>query len=231
MHRHALSALQASPSLGSVRLIFGITLLLVSLTVPASPLLAQPSAEEQGLTILERRQGQGEQCLVCGQGIHGKEIVEVRYKGRTFHIAAGMLEEFVATPETYFRNLEPRSGLFDEQAMPLATMSKGWLYLGLYVVIGLVFAALCGYLAIGRGLAPLPWFFAGLAGNVAALVLLLLTPRGDPKGVPAGLAKVNLTALPRQCPACSAMNHPAAAACSACDGHLQPMGQPETARV
>ena len=54
-------------------------------------------------------------------------------------------------------------------------MTSGWLYLGIYVLVGLVCAAACGYLAVNRGLQPIPWFFAGLVGNVAAIFVLILT--------------------------------------------------------
>ncbi len=184
---------------------------------------------------LERRPGEGEQCIVCGRAIEGLEIVVVRYKGRTFFVAAKMLEEFEGAPDAYFQKLQARSALFDERAMEGRRTSNGWLYLGGYVLVGLVFAALCGYLAVSRSLQPLPWFFAGLAGNVAALAVLLVTPRGDPAalpaGVPAGLAKVPVTRAPVRCPSCGAANHPAAAACSGCGAAFAPELEPETARV
>ena len=111
-------------------------------------------------------------------------------------------------------------------------MTPGWLYFGIYVLFGLVFSAVCGYLAVGRGLAPLPWFFAGLAGNVAALAVLLATPRGaGAADVPAGLAKVPTTHRPLPCPRCGAPNHPAAAACAGCGATLAPAVEPETVRV
>ncbi len=184
---------------------------------------------------LDRRGGEGEQCIVCGQAIEGGEIVEIRYKGRTFHVAAKMLGDFEAEPDAYFQRLQARSALFDERAMEGRRAPKGWLWFGGYVLIGLVFAALCGYLAVSRSLSPLPWFFAGLAGNVAALAVLLATRRGDasalPAGVPAGLAKVPVTHAAMPCPGCSEANHPAASRCSGCGAALAPAFEPETARV
>lgn len=184
---------------------------------------------------LDRRPGEGERCIVCGVTIDGLEIVEVRYKGRTFHVAAKMLEEFEADPDAYFQKLQARAALFDERSMEGRRAARGWLYLGVYVLIGLVFGALCGYLAVSRSLPPLPWFFAGLAGNVAALAVLLATPRGDPAsapaGVPSGLAKVPLTHASVSCPGCGAANHPSASACGGCGAALAPVYEPETARV
>ncbi len=184
---------------------------------------------------LDRRPGVGEQCIVCGRAIEGDEIVELRYKGRTFHVAAKMLGDLEGDPELYFQQLQARSALFDERAMEGRRASRGWLWFGGYFAVGLVFAALCGYLAVSRSLQPLPWFFAGLAGNVAALGVLLARPRGDasalPGGVPAGLAKVPATHAAVPCPSCGAANHPAAADCSDCGAALAPALEPETARV
>lgn len=192
---------------------------------------AASSGGEAPVTELGRHPGRGEQCLVCRQAIHGHEVVEVRYKGRTFHVAAMMLEEFEADPEAYFQELQARSALFDERAMEGRRTSKGWLWLGLWVLAGLACSALCGYLAVSRGLPPRTWFLAGLVVNVAAVAALLAAPRGDAADVPAGLAKVPTTHGPLPCPRCGAPNHPAAAACSACGARLSPAFEPETARV
>jgi hypothetical protein len=188
---------------------------------------ASQEAKHQ-LTVIEERTGRGEQCLVCGQRIYDSAIIELRYKGRRFHLAASMLEDFEQSPDIYFRQLQAHSGLFDETAITTPGLSKGWLYLGCYVVLGLISAALCGYIAIGRGLAPIPWFFAGLAGNVAALGLLHLAPRGDASGVPKGFAKASRTPLPLPSPACGSANHPAAAAWPAGGALRHPPSHPAT---
>ncbi len=193
--------------------------------LPDSPVLSE----------LERRPGEGERCIVCAQQIHGDEIVEVRYKGRTFFVAGKMLDELASNTDTYFQQLQAQSALFDERSMEGRQMSFGWLLFGGYVLLGLIFAALCGYLAVGRSLAPLPWFFAGLVGNLAALIVLLATARGDstvlPAGIPAGLAKVPTTRTPVTCSECDASNHPSAAVCGGCGRTLSPTVQAETARI
>lgn len=212
------------------------TLLAAVLCLVATSGRAQePWGEEPAMTELERRPGVGERCIVCGMRIEGDEIVEVRYKGRTFHVAAKMLDELETTPDVYFRKLQARSALFDERAMEGRETASGWLLFGGYVLLGLVFGALCAYLAVGRALRPLPWFFAGLVANVVALAVLLTRPRGDaaalPAGIPDGLAKVPTTRAPARCPSCGAQNHPAAAACSTCGAALVPTAVAETARV
>ena len=206
-------------------------LLLAGLTPITGAQESDPARRE----VLSQRPGDGERCIVCKQQVHGADVVEVRYKGRRFFVKEAMLPDFDADPERYFNELQARAGLFDERAVGGGRVSTGWLAFGGYVVVGLVFAALCGYLAIGRGHAPLPWFFAGLAGNVAALFVLLMTPRGDPEafpaGVPPGLAKVPVTRAPVPCPHCGATNHPSAAQCSGCDQSLEAAVEPETARI
>lgn len=185
--------------------------------------------------VLDQREGQGEVCLVCRQQIYGKDVVELRCEGRTFHVAAGMMSDFEGDPERYFADLQARSGLFDERAVRNASaasrLMSPWLIAGLYIVLGLVFAALCGYLALGRGHAPLPWFFAGLVGNIAAFGVLLASPTGPNAAAPPGLVKVPVTQAPMACPECGAPNHPAAKVCSVCGTTLTPSVEAETARL
>lgn len=196
---------------------------------------AAPPAAELGWQVLDRRVGEGEQCLVCGQRIDGIDIVEVRYQGRTFFVAEPMLPQFEADPEAYFRRIQARSALFDEAAVRARPIATGWLVAGLYVLAGLICGALAAYVAVGKALAPLPWFVAGLLGNVVGLGAVIARPTGDasalPAGVPAGLAKVATTRAPAPCPACGALNHPSAAGCASCGASLTPTVRPETERV
>lgn len=193
-----------------------------------------PADDSESWTVLERRSADGEQCIVCRQRIHAGDIVEVRYKGRTFHVAAKMLEEFEADPERYFEVLEAHSALFDEAAMETPRMSTGWLVFGLWVLVGLVFGAACSYVALDRGRPALGWFFGGLLVNFAALVALLVKARrpGDAEErAPSGLRKIPRTASPSACPRCGGLNHPSASACSSCGRELTPTVEPETARA
>jgi len=183
---------------------------------------------------LQRKPGEGEQCIVCDQPITGGEVVELRYKGRRFYVAAPLLQDLFDDPDRYFYKRQARSALFDEEAHT-AIASNGWLYFGLYVLAGLLFGALCGYLAITRAMPPLPWFFAGLLGNLAALLVLLGARRGDPSAHPAGvppeLAKVPATRAPIACAKCGRLNHPAATVCVSCLRKLQPKVGSEASRA
>lgn len=207
-----------------------VALLVFGLPAGAGAQPAEDATPER--VVLDQRPGEGERCIVCKQQIHGDDVIEVRYQGRRFFVKAEMLADFDAEPLRYFEDLQARSGLFDERAVGAGKVSYGWLAFGTYVVVGLVFAALCGYLAIGRGHLPLPWFFAGLAGNVAALFVLLKSPRGPLEGgMPPGLTKVPVTRAPVPCPGCGATNHPVATECGGCGAELTPVVEPETARA
>lgn len=205
----------------------------------ASPLLAQvrPSgstSEPAGeWEILDQRPAEGEQCIVCRLQIHEGNIVELRYKGRRFFVAAGMLDEFEADPDHYFEVLRPRGGLFDEEAMPTTPMRTGWLAFGAYVLIGLAFGAACSYVALDRGLPALGWFFAGVLVNVLALVAVRTRKPvpGALRGAPRGLTKIPATYAPRLCAGCGNPNHPSAPVCSGCGRKLTPTVEPETART
>jgi len=186
--------------------------------------------------VLEQRPGQGEQCLVCRKQIYDEDVVEIRFKGRTFHVGLRFLGDFEDDPQRYFASLQARSALFDENAVGGGrSMAFGWLWLGVYVLGGLVCSALCGYIAVCKALSPLPWFFAGLAGNLAGLGLVMFVPRGDitalPAGIPPGLCKVPTTRAPVACPSCGIANHPSAQRCPGCGHALTPTVESEARRA
>ena len=215
-----------------------LTAVLVALLLAPVLALAQapdepPSAAPPTPEVLDQRPARGEQCIVCRVRVHEGDIVEVRYKGRNFHVAEKMLAQFEADPDAYFHLMQAHGGLFDEAAMEMPSMRIGWLVFGLYVLVGLVAGAACSYVAIDRGLPARGWFFAGLAVNVIALAAVLTRKgRADALGEPAaGLAKIPTTRSPVACRHCGAANHPAAAACGECGRALEPSVEAETARA
>lgn len=191
---------------------------------------------EAGWVVLDQRPGDGEQCLVCRKPVVDEDVFEIRFKGRTFFVGKPFMGDFEADPARYFARLQARSALFDENALGAnRPMAFGWLGLGGYVLAGLLCSASCAYIAVCKGLTPLPWFFAGLLGNVAGLGLVMFVPPGDtaalPAGIPAGLAKVPTTRAPVACPSCGTANHPSAARCADCREPLTPSVTPEAGRV
>jgi uncharacterized paraquat-inducible protein A len=145
------------------------------------------------------------------------------------------MAEWNENSESLFASLQPRSALFQETSKPASPLARGWFLLGLYIMLGLLAGAVCGYVAVARGLAPMRWFFAGLAFNVVALLALLARPRADtsklPAGIPPGLAKVPTTRTPMPCPKCGAENHPAATRCTGCGADLQPSVESDLQRL
>ena len=173
----------------------------------------------------------GDRCLACDAEIGDADFV-LLHRGRRVPMHAGACEEHWNADTTgVFAKLQPRGALFQEaasEAEHYGAAKSPWFWLGVYMLAGLVCAAASAYLAVNRAQAPLPWFFAGLVGNVAALaVLVFIIPRGDatllPAGVPAGLAKVPTTRAPRPCNACGTELHPSAAICSGCGVTLTPL--------
>ncbi|MCZ6735652.1 MAG: hypothetical protein O7C65_07685, partial [Planctomycetota bacterium] len=142
---------------------------------------------------------------------------------------------FAADPDRYFSQLQVLGALFDERAPAETPPHQFWLFLGLYVLAGLVAGGACGYLAVCKGLPPVRWFFAGLLVNVAAIAALLCMHKSRafaaPAGIPAGLCKVPTTYAPVYCPHCGAENHPATGACSDCGAAMQPSVTAETDRI
>jgi hypothetical protein len=115
-----------------------------------------------------------------------------------------------------------------------AGMSSIWFWAGLYVVAGLVFGALAAHRALRTGNRALAWFGIGFIFTFPGYLYLLTRPKKEmeaPAGVPRGLHKIAATHEPEPCPACGAMNHPAAAHCISCGGKLAPRMLSEAQRA
>jgi hypothetical protein len=115
-----------------------------------------------------------------------------------------------------------------------AGMSSIWFWAGAYVVAGLLFGALAAHRALQTGNRALSWFGVGFVFTLPGYLFLLTRPKQQmdaPAGVPHGMGRIASTAAPEPCPACGAMNHPAAAQCIACGGKLTPRFESEAQRA
>ena len=115
-----------------------------------------------------------------------------------------------------------------------AGMSAIWFWAGLYVVAGLVFGALAAHRALQTGNRALAWFGVGFVFTLPGYLFLLTRPKKEmtaPAGVPPGLRRIAATSSPEPCPACGAMNHPAAAKCIECERKLTPRFVSEAQRA
>lgn len=135
------------------------------------------------------------------------------------------------TPESPDR---PRGALFSEEGPSGQPLSLAWFVLGLYVLVGLIFAGACAHGAVHKALPPIPWFFVGLLLNAVGYLILLTRAPGDPgqfcAGIPRGLRKVPHTYYSDECVECGYHNHPAAYCCLGCGAEIHPPFESEAAR-
>lgn len=150
------------------------------------------------------------------------------------HASRGALAAvFQTAPDTLPSPPHPRSALFPKEAGAARhAAGPGWFWLGLYVLVALVFSGLSGYTAISKGLNPALYFFLGFfLSAFGYLYVLTRKATAKPGEVPAGLSKVQTTFAPVPCPKCGFTNHPAAKKCPGCGAELQPMVQSEVSRA
>ena len=177
----------------------------------------------------------GEECIVCGAPLGSGDIALI-VRGRRVPVERIMMNEFLQNQEKYFAKLEPRGALFQENlesadGTVLGGISSGWFLFGLWVLFALVFAGLCGYVAVGKGLNPARHFFIGLIFSVVGLVYVLTRSKTAGEGeIPEGLTKVPTTPSPVVCEKCRSANHPSARNCSECRADLKPRVESEVAR-
>ena len=212
------------------RLGLGAFLLLLATFVaaPSLPATQRPSGDDSDV-------GKPGWCIVCQAPATPGALTEI-YKGRRITVCnERCLAAWHEHRAELFPLLQARGALFDEEAMDERSLMSGWMWFGVYVLAGLVCGAIAAYVALGKGLAPLPSLVAGLLLNVVALALVAARPRGDvsnlPEGVPDGLRKVPATYTPLPCPKCGHENHPSARACARCGAALAPQLESEAQRA
>lgn len=213
----------------------------------ASDAGAQPSNEVviDGEAVGPRvRARPGEICIVCNDPVGPDDPVYL-VQGQRVPVHAEEEREFLSHPRRYLMRLKPLGGALlgaDSNQPGMANragdnrpeVSGTWIYGSLYVLLGLVFAAVCAHRALHTGYSPGAWFGLGLVFNVVAYILLRTRPQREiqaPAGVPSGLGKIAATHAPQRCPKCGAFNHPSAAKCLGCGASLSPRVESEVRRV
>ncbi|MCL5671299.1 MAG: hypothetical protein M1423_08405 [Acidobacteria bacterium] len=168
-------------------------------------------------------------CRVCDKPI-GKDDFAFLVNGQRVAVhRMNCYAELLRRPYRFLGILQPQ-GAFLGAGAKEPKASLGWFLAGLYILAGLVFAALCAQQALRRGRSPVAWFGWGLVFNVFGYLLLLTRPPRHSEGltyVPAGLGKVRVTPEPSSCPECGKTNHPSAAQCAGCGAGLQPSSESE----
>jgi hypothetical protein len=175
----------------------------------------------------------GDVCLVCNKPIESDDVVYL-VDGQRVPVHRGDCDARLhAHPTKYLAKMKPRGALLDAGSVSSGA-SFDWLYVGLYVLAGLVLGGLAAQRALHVGRRPLIWLVLGLVGNVAAYAVLLALPKRQVRtlaAIPSGLAKIASTYSPQACPKCGAENHPSARECSGCGTKLNPTMESEAARV
>lgn len=178
-------------------------------------------------------QKSGEICALCNRPLGPNDPVYMVHGQRVPLHAAEMAEPGAAARlQTLLAQLRPRGAFIGESAP--AELSAGWFFFGVYVLIGLLFGALCAHRALHMGYDPISWFFAGLVFSLLGYLVLLTRPKRDvvaPAGIPSGLRKIAATYAPAACPKCGTENHPTAAQCLGCGASLHPQLTSEVSRA
>ncbi len=193
--------------------------------LPLLLIAPQLDAADEQMQVLGRRvEGRaGEICLVCQKPLEAGDGAYLA-EGQRLPVHRGGCEARLrAQPLVWLARLQPSGALFDSKK-DSGALSRFWFFTGAYILLGLVFGALCAHRALHKACCPVTWFGLGLAFNVFAYLFLWMRPQGvmvAPAGVPPGLGKISATFAPRACPRCGAANHPAAAACLDCGAKLE----------
>ena len=103
----------------------------------------------------------GDHCTVSGKPL-GPGDVCLLVDGRRVPLKKEAVDIFLNNQEKYFSKLQPKSALFTESMGNSKSLSINWFIFGIYILVGLIFAALTSHTAVGKGLKPIPWFFTGL---------------------------------------------------------------------
>ena len=175
----------------------------------------------------------GDVCLACNNLIGDDDVVFlVRGQRVPVHLAE-MDPDVRAQLVQLLAQLEPRGAFLGaQQEQP--ELSPFWFFAGFYVLLGLIFGALCAHRALHAGRSQLAWFGIGLALNAVGYLLLLSRRKREvlaPAGIPRGLKKISATYQPEPCGGCGALNHPSATACLGCGAALEPKMVSEVARA
>ncbi len=181
--------------------------------------------------VVEPRKG--ESCVVCGKAIGATDRV-YEVEGQRVPLHTGACDNaFRRNPGYFLARLKPRGAFLGAEPNLGPNVSWGWFAFGSYVLLGLVFGALCAYRAINHALRPLPWFLAGFFLNLLGFLALISWSVGASSmaGLPPGLVKVPTTYSPRVCPRCGTTNHPSAAACIGCGNKIDPLVTSEVTRA
>ncbi len=225
-----------------VLLLAGISVAFLSVPVASQAPARPPAAETQPPETVRLRDHStatrvpykpGDICLACNNPVHEHDPVYLVNGQRIPIHQQEVSDDLPAQLQALLGLIQPRGAFIGAQQAQRA-LSSAWFWSGLYILIGLVFGAICAHRALQTGYGALRWFLAGLAFNLVAFAVLRMKPGREvlaPAGIPPGLGKIAATYSPESCVKCGTLNHPSASACSGCGAKLEPKLSSEVARV
>ncbi len=235
MRKHfKISGLSAAPLALSLLIAGAIsTAVNASGTEPSSPpgrLVLE--GKEVGVRV---NQKPGDVCLIDGKKLRPTDPVYLVVNGYRIPLHwPDCYDRFVHSPRKWLSHLEPGGGAFLGAEAGAGGPSWAWIWLGIYVLAGLTFAAICAQRSLEVGYAPAAGFALGFFLNLPGYLFLVSRQRRPvqaPEGIPAGLRKAPSTYSPITCPRCGMANHPSAQACIACGVKLLPRIVSEVSKV
>lgn len=133
----------------------------------------------------------GETCAVCNTPVTGKDVAYL-VDGKRVAVMEAMQEEFLQNPLLYVTKFRPEGMVVS--ARQAGSLNSAYLWLGMYVLVGLLFGGACAHVAMTKGLPSLRWFFLGFFFSVPACLALAGKPVSlDAPEVPDGLRKIPAT--------------------------------------
>jgi len=206
-----------------------LLIMLLAITLSANILAQETKRDTLGFPVLPLRSG--DRCIVCGMEL-GEEGIVILFKGRRVPLFNhDKLQLFLQDPDIYFRKLQARGALFQEDATAALPLTGGWLGLSFVVLFALIFGGLSVPLALRKGFSPLRWFFIGLLGNVLGFLYLLSRPAEKATELPPGFAKIPETHPPKNCDGCGAELHPSTEECPDCGKQQTSVQESEVKRA
>jgi len=136
----------------------------------------------------------GETCAVCNMPVTDKDVAYL-VDGQRVAVMETMQEEFLQNPLLYVTKFRPEGMVFS--ARQSGSLNSGYLWLGMYVLVGLLFGGACAHVAMTKGLPSWRWFFLGFFFSVpACLAVAARQTAVDAPAVPEGLGKIPVTRDP-----------------------------------
>jgi len=185
-----------------------------------------------GIPYKEERPQADDRCAVCGNSLDSNDVVLI-IMGRRVPLKREMVAEFLSHQDQYFSTMQPRGALFQEESTPASSdeVNFFWFWVGLYVLVALVSAAVSAYTAVRKGLPPARFFLVGLLFSIpGCLYALAQSPQILTDVMHGAFPRVSVTHDPVLCPHCGAMNHPASRKCTTCGAELSPKVSSEVRR-